>query len=111
MGLKDMTIEQLIDSSEFREELKVQITNECENHDKLAREAFVKGLRLQRAPIARLREREVFNAQDIVEIYKRIICKTLRGFSSAEREYVKNVCMMSYWRTVERLKINEKQSQ
>ena len=110
-GLKGMTVEQLLDIDEFREELQVQITNECENHDKLAREAFVKGLRLQRAPIARLREREVFNVKDIVEIYKRIICKTLRGFSAAEREYVKNVCMMAYWRTVERLKNKEKQSQ
>lgn len=103
-GLKGMTVGQLIDSDEFREELQVQIDNETANHDRMAREAFVRGLRLQRAPIARLREREVFNVKDIVEIYKRIVCKTLVGFSAAEREYVKNVCMMAYWRTVERLK-------
>ena len=59
------------------------------------------GLRLQRAPIQRLIEREVFNADDMIELYKRIVCKQLNGFSAAEREYIKNVCMMAYWRVVD----------
>ena len=106
-GLKEMTVEQLIDSDDFIKELEVQITNECENHDKLAREAFTKGLRLQRAPIARLREREVFNQQDIRDLYKRIIVGMLQGFSAAERQYIKQVCMVAYWRTVQKLKAAE----
>ena len=103
-GLKEMTVEQLIDSDEFIKELEVQITNECEHHDKLAREAFTKGLRLQRAPIARLRERKVFNQQDIREIYKRILCKVETDYSAAERTYIKQLCMVAYWRTVQKMK-------
>lgn len=106
-GIKEMTVEQLIDSDDFIKELEVQITNECEHHDKLAREAFTKGLRLQRAPIARLREREVFNQQDIRDLYKRILCGVLQGFSAAERQYIKQVCMVAYWRTVQKLKAAE----
>ena len=102
------TVEQLLDSEDYRRELEQQISMESSHHDKMSREAFVKGLRLQRAPIARIREREVFNAQDMVELYKRIICKQLNGFSSAEREYIKNVCMVAYWRTLEKRKRKEK---
>lgn len=106
-GIKNLTIEQLLDSEDYRRELQVQIKNEKEHHSKMSREAYVAGLRLQRAPIARLQEREVFNVNDMVEIYKRIVCKTLKGFSAAEREYVKNVCLMAYWRTIEKMKKKE----
>ena len=106
-GLKEMTVEQLIDSDDFKRELEIQITNECEHHDKMAREAFTKGLRLQRAPIARLREREVFNQQDMRELYKRILCGVLQGFSAAERTYIKQVCMVAYWRVVQQRKAAE----
>lgn len=99
-----MTIEQLIDSEEFRQELAVQIENETDHHDRMMREAFNAGMRLQRAPIARLRERGVLNAEDMAELYKHIICKSLDGYSAAEREYIKNVCMVAYWRVIERNK-------
>ena len=106
-GLKKMTVGELLDSDDFKKELEIQIANECEHHDKLAREAFTKGLRLQRAPIARLRERDVFNVEDMVAAYKLMLAKMLQDFSAAEREYIKQVCMVAYWRVVQKRKAEE----
>ena len=102
--LKKMTVEQLLDSEEYRKELQVQITKEVEYHDRMMREAFMKGLRLQRNPINSLRDRDVFNVEDMVAAYKQVIAKCLEGFSSAERDYIRRVCMMAYWRVVEQHK-------
>lgn len=107
--LKKMTVGQLLDSEEFRKELQVQLDNEAEHHDKMMREAFVKGLRLQRNPVSRLREREVWNVVDVIAAYKLIIAKRLDGFSAIERDYIKRVCMMAYWRVVEQNKKAEKE--
>lgn len=106
--LSKMTVADVLDSEEFRKELELQINNETEHHDKMMREAFTVKMRLQRAPIARLRERGVFNVDDMTAAYKLIIVKKLEGFSASEREYIKQVCMMAYWRVVERLKKKEK---
>ena len=101
LDLKMLTVEQLLDSKQFHDELAMQITMEEKHHTEMSYQAVGAGLRLQRAPIQRLIEREVFNADDIIELYKRIVCKQLNGFSAAEREYIKNVCMMAYWRVVD----------
>lgn len=100
LPLQTMTVEQLIDSEAFRTELALQIELEKKHHDEMAMEAFTRGLRLQRAPIARLREREVFDVENIIDIYKRIVCKQLNGFSSAERDYIRRLCMMAYSRVI-----------
>lgn len=107
-GLKGVTVGQMLDSEEFKKELEVQIRNEQEHHDKMMREAFLKGLRLQRNPINSLRERDVMNVEDFTAAYKMIIVKQLDGYSSAERDYIRKVCMMAYWRVVEKLKAKEK---
>lgn len=104
IDLRNMTIEQLLDSEPFERELIRQIEMETQHHDEMARQAFASGLRLQRAPITTLREKGIFDAENIRDIYKHIICKTLNGFSAAEREYIKNLCMMAYWRVVEAYK-------
>lgn len=104
INLREMTIEQLLDSEPFELELIRQIEMETQHHDKMARQAFASGLRLQRAPIASLREKGIFDAENIRDIYKHIVCKTLKGFSAAEREYIKNLCMMAYWRVIEEYK-------
>ena len=101
LDLSMMSVEQLLDSKEFRKELEIQIEMENKHHTEMSYQAVGAGLRLQRAPIQRLIEREVFNAADIIELYKRIVCKQLKDFSAAEREYIKNICMMAYWRVIE----------
>ena len=104
INLREMTIEQLLDSEPFERELIRQIEMETQHHDRMARQALFSGLRLQRAPIASLREKGIFDAENIRDIYKHIVCKTLKGFSAAEREYIKNLCMMAYWRVIEEYK-------
>ena len=58
LELKGLTVEQLIDSKEFREELDVQITMEKKHHTEMSYQAVNAGLRLQRAPIQRLLDRD-----------------------------------------------------
>ena len=104
LDLSMMTVEQVLDNEQFEQELIIQIKNESEHHNEMSKEAFKAGLRLQRAPIVSLMERGVFDAENIRDIFKLMVCKQLRGFSAAEREYIKNLCMMAYWRVVARNK-------
>ena len=104
LDIKKMTVEQVLDSEAFERELIKQIENETKHHSEMAKQAFYSGMRLQRAPIQSLIDKGVFDAENVRDIYKHIICKTLQGFSAAEREYIKNVCMMAYWRVVEQNK-------
>lgn len=104
VDLSKATINELLDSEMFERELIRQIDMETQHHDEMARQAFASGLRLQRAPITTLLEKGIFDAENIRDIYKRIVCKTLVGFSAAEREYIKNLCMVAYWRTIEKAK-------
>lgn len=101
LDLRQMTVEQVLDSVDFERELIKQIENEIAHHDQMARQAFSAGMRLQRAPIQSLIDRGVFDAENVRDIYKHILCKTLTGFSAAEREYIKQVCMMAYARVVD----------
>ena len=102
LELKGMTVEQLLDSKEFHKEVEVQIELESKHHTEMSYQAVEAGLRLQRAPIQRLVEKEVFDVDNIIKVYKLIICKQLPSdFSAAEREYIKQVCMMAYARVVD----------
>ena len=105
LNLQGMTVEQLLDSKEFKKELEVQIAMEEKHHTEMSYQAVNAGLRLQRAPIQRLIDKGVFDADNIIAAYKLIICKAMNSyFSSAEREYIKNLCMMAYWRVVDKNK-------
>ena len=105
LELQGMSVEQLLDSKEFRRELELQLQMEEKHHTEMSYQAVGAGLRLQRSPIQRLMEKEVFNVDDIIKAYKLIICKQLGSdFGAAEREYIKNVCMMAYWRVVDSYK-------
>ena len=102
LELKGMSVEQLLDSKDFRKEVQLQLVMEEKHHTEMSYKAVGAGLRLQRALIQRLMEKEVFNADDIIKAYKLIICKQLGSdFSAAEREYIKNICMMAYWRVID----------
>lgn len=102
LELKGMSVEQLLDSKQFKEELDIQIVMERKHHTEMSYKAVEAGLRLQRAPIQRLIDKGVFDVENIIKAYKLIICKQLGSdFSAAEREYIKNICMMAYWRVVD----------
>ena len=102
LELKGMSVEQLLDSKQFKEELDIQIVMERKHHTEMSYKAVEAELRLQRAPIQRLIDKGVFDVENIIKAYKLIICKQLGSdFSAAEREYIKNICMMAYWRVVD----------
>lgn len=105
---KKQTVGQLLDSEEFKKELALQIEMENKRYDDMMAYAFTKKLRLARNPINSLREREVFNAEDMTAAYKLIIVKKLNGFSSAEREYIKRVCLMAFWRVLQKQNENKR---
>lgn len=104
-----MSVADVLDGEMFRNELKFQIEREQAHYDEMCQQAVKLKMRLQRAPIARLRERGVFNVEDMTAAYRMILVKQLDGFSAAEREYIKQVCMMAYWRVIEQLKKKEKE--
>ena len=105
LELTGMTVEQLLDSKQFKEELQLQIDMEKKHHTEMSYQAVGAGLRLQRAPIQRLIEKNVFDADNLIAAYKLIICKAMGSyFSAAERKYIERVCMMAYWRVVDRNK-------
>ena len=105
LNVAGLTVEQLLDSKEFRDELSIQIAIENKHHTDMSYQAVGAGLRLQRAPIQRLIEKDCLNADFFIEAYKLIICKQLGSeYSAAEREYINNVCMMAYWRVVDSYK-------
>ena len=102
LELKGMTVEQLLDSKQFRKELDIQIQMESKHHTEMSYKAVEAGLRLQRAPIQRLMEKGLYDADHIIQAYKLIICKQLGSdFSAAEREHIKQICMMAYWRVID----------
>ena len=109
LNLKEITVGEFLDSEEFRTELKKVIDHETEYHDRMMRVAFTKKLRLQRNPINSLREKEVFNVDDMVAAYKLIIAKQLQGFSATERDYIKRVCLAAYGEVVARQKKREEE--
>ena len=101
LELKGMTVNELLDSKQFREELDIQLTMEKKHHTEMSYKAVEAGLRLQRAPIQRLMEKGVYDVDNIIKAYKLIICKQLGSdFSAAEREHIKQVCMMAYQRVI-----------
>lgn len=111
MKLNEMTVRELVESVEFRKELKYQIDMENKHYEQMQEQAAGSGLRLKKAPIEKLKERGVFDVPNMVDLFERIICNALRGYSSAERTYIQQVCMMAYWRCVlqyEREKEKEK---
>lgn len=111
--LTEMTVGELVDSPEFRHELEEQISMEIGHHDKMKAEASRSGMRLQRSPVTSLRERCLFDAENMTVCYKLILEKQLSPsyFSAAEREYIKVCCQMAAWRTLGKALNKEREEQ
>ena len=99
MELSEMTFLDVLQLSVFREELEEQLTREMAAWEK----ASLRGT-LQRIALCSLRERGLFNVQDMTAAYYEIMHKEAKGFSSNERKYIRDVCGMAYQRTILRLR-------
>ena len=102
--IEQMTVKDVITSDVFREEVQRQMGIE----ERTQTDAIARLGRLNRTPLDRLRERDDFRVDRIIELYAALISKTLLGYSSAERTYINNICMLAMRRTLQRLEGKEK---
>lgn len=105
--LKEMTVRDVIEMPEFTKHLQEVIDGEVFNHRKAEVEAITRGMRLQRTAYDSLKERKVMDAETMRELWQALICKTLVGFSAAERNYIDLIGLTAYKRLV--IRINERE--
>ena len=101
MGEKKITLSSVLSCNEFRN----QVLLEIEHQNYLHKKAIIKFGRLKRAPIDRLKDRNVFD-ETIVLLYDKILGKELKGYSRAERDYIKKIGDVAFLRTLKILNIN-----
>ena len=101
MGEKIITLSSVLSCNEFKNQVLLEIDHQNDLHKK----AIIKFGKLKRAPIDRLKDRDVFNAT-IVLLYDKILRKELKGYSRAERDYIKKIGDVAFLRTLKILNIN-----
>ena len=103
MELKEMKVADVLMTEEFAQEMK----NEMEWRQDLQTRAIGKFGMIRRTPLDRLRERGVYKAELMVQMYGLVLQKRLGDFSRAEREYIVSIGKAAYIRTIERMKRKE----
>lgn len=96
--LKQLKVKDIIAMPDFMEEMKRQLSIE----ENTQTEAILRG-NYKRTPLDRLRERGVFKAEKMVELYTRVLDKTLIGFSNQERTYINGIGILVFSRVLKRL--------
>ena len=97
--IKKLKMRDVIAMPEFREEMARQVAIEEETHT-----CNIANMRMERTPLDSLRERGVFNAETLVQLYKAILDKSLLGFSSNERSYIDRMGLVCLGRVLARLR-------
>lgn len=97
--IKKLKVSEVLAMPEFREQMARQIEIEEDAHTKAIRQG-----RLNRMPIDRLRDRGVFNADTMVQLYTAVVGKSLVGFSADEREYISRIGLVCFGRVLNGLK-------
>ena len=102
-----MTVADVIGRDEFLEVMREQISLELGVREKAMQKARALKMRLQRNVIDSLLDKEVMDAETMRELWQALICKTLVGFSAAERNYIDLIGLTAYKRLV--IRINERE--
>lgn len=97
--LKALRVKDVIDMPLFKEQMAVQVRIE----EKTQTEAIMYGNML-RTPLDALREKGLFCAERMVELFAAVVNKSLIGFSSSERQYIYGVGMLCFGRVLQRLR-------
>lgn len=97
--IKKLTVRDVVTMPEFQEEMERQVAIEEDCHT-----ANIAGMRLNRTPLDSLRERGVFKAETLVQLYKAILNNSLLGFSANEREYIYRMGLVCFGRVLARLR-------
>ena len=96
--LEKLKVKDVIAMPDFIEELKRQVDLEESSNT----EALKKG-RLKRTPLDSLRDKGVFNAEKLAQLFESILKKTLLGFGANERQYIYSLCMLAFSRVMVKL--------
>lgn len=105
MEVKEMTIEDVLKTPEFYNNLKVVISD-LENIRRNAR--ISANAPLKRHPIGRLQEKGVFEPGQMTVLYASAMDKKLQGYSSSERKFILEVGGEAFNITMKQLVDQEK---
>ena len=108
--MKQMTVNELIGTEVFREEVEKQLEMERKSHKDAAVRAIERGVRLKRSAIDSLTERGIMDdADEVVRLFRGILQCAVVGLSSAERRYIADMCYLAGRRAVLRIKDEEQE--
>ena len=105
--LKELKVRDVLLMDEFMEHLSQVMDMELAAQEKAGYNASKQGARINRTPLDRLRERKVWEPEQMVEYFGSVLNKSLIGFSAAEREYIYLVGMAAFKRTMQKLQEQE----
>ena len=96
--LAKLTVKDIIRMDAFRVELERQIKLEEDTHTDALRMG-----RLKRTPLDSLRDKGVFNADRMADLFESVLNKSLLGFGANERQYIHNLGMLAFARVMTKL--------
>lgn len=109
--MKQMTVDEMIGTEVFREEVVKQLELEKKSHKEAAVGALKQGVRLKRSPFDSLMERGIMDdADEVVRLYRGVLNRAVVGLSSAERNYISALGYIAGRRAALRLKENDTSS-
>ena len=106
MKQKEIKISDMLNTALFCRKL----TDEMDMQIELQRKARHKFGKLKRSPIDRLRERGVWNLQ-MVDLYSQVLNGTLKGYSRAERDYIRALGDRAFRKALDLQKEIEKENE
>lgn len=109
MELKDLKVRDVLMMDEFKRQIAEVMDAEFDNQRRAMYDAKAQGARLARTPLDRLRERDAWHMEMMVDYFGNVLNKTLIGFSSQERDYIYLIGMAAFKRTMRKLQEQEKQ--
>ena len=105
--LKDLKVRDVLMMDEFRGQLLQVMDAEVDSQRRAASNARAQGARLNRTPLDRLRERDLWHEDQMVDYFGSVLNKSLIGLSASEREYIYLVGMEAFRRTMKKLQEQE----
>ena len=100
-----MTVDELIGTEVFREEVQKQLEMEKNSHKEAALRAMAQGVRLKRSPFDSLVERGIMDdADEVVRLYRGVLSRAGVGLLSSERNYISALGYIAGRRAALRLK-------
>ena len=106
--LNEMTVRDVLELKEYQRQMGQVMVGEVFNQNRAAQEAKKQGARLARTPLDNLRDKGVWTADKMVDLYGSVLNKTLLGFGATERAYIQLVGFEAFRRTLDKLKAEQK---